>query len=116
VDVLGQIIAEIDGTETPASQEHPTVAPRSAPDYSALTLDQLAGPVGSDAQRHGWPQLGGRSVNDAVAYIKEHTGEPPPFQGRGHLGAVVGVVPPDALPSLPSPEPGQSREQDSRRT
>lgn len=41
-----------------------------------LILDQLAGPVGQDGQRHGWPQLGGHSLVDALAIVGEKLGIP----------------------------------------
>jgi hypothetical protein len=111
VDALGQIVAHVDGSEEPTSETRSGAAPRAAQDYSALTLDQLAGPVGSDAQRHGWPQLGGRSVTDAVAHIKEtlKAGEPP-FPRR--------IREPEGNHRLcsPSPEPGQRQAQGSPAT
>lgn len=37
-------------------------------------LDQLEGPIGSDGERHGWPQINNRSVVDALAEIGEKLG------------------------------------------
>jgi hypothetical protein len=34
-----------------------------------LVMDQLMGPIGPDGARHGWPQLGDRSLVDALAVI-----------------------------------------------
>jgi hypothetical protein len=79
------------------------------------TWEQLTGPGG-----HGWPQLGGRSVTDAIAHIKETLsgGEPPlahqtEATGEGVLGASVQPAP---QPSSPSPAPGQPQAPGSRRT
>jgi hypothetical protein len=96
-------------------------------DYPELTYEQLAGPHADDGS-FGWPQLGGRTVTDAVAHIKnvltEQGGEPPlgrqvtagaigHLAAEGHLGAAVQAV---VLPSSLSAEPGQRQEQDSRPT
>ena len=105
-------------SEPPAIKAHPTAAPRAPLDYAALVLDQLAGPVTADGQRHGWPQLGDRSLTDAVAYINDSlASEPPPLPhlavemgGEGSLGASVQVV---DSPSSRLRERGQRQEQDS---
>lgn len=39
------------------------------PSKEDLILDQLLGPVREDGKRHGWPQLGDRSLVDAVAVV-----------------------------------------------
>jgi hypothetical protein len=60
------------------------------PDYERLEYEQMAGPVTEDGYGHGWAQLGGMSVTDALASIKNilETGpqlppptEPPPEGG-----------------------------------
>ena len=49
----------------------PTAAAQSADkDYARLEYEQLAGPVAQDGYGHGWPQLGGMSVTDALAHVK----------------------------------------------
>jgi hypothetical protein len=72
------------------------IAPPAPPDYERLEYEQLAGPVTEDGYGHGWPQLGGMSVTDALASIKNilETGgvpippgpepEPPPVTGGKH--------------------------------
>jgi hypothetical protein len=112
VDVLGRIIADLDGKRYPAIKAHPSRAPRSGHDYSALTLDQLAGPVGSDAQRHGWPQLGNRSVNDAAVYISDRLGSPsgpPPFQVSRRMGE-AGQRASQQFSRSPAPGPHPARD------
>jgi hypothetical protein len=114
VDLLAQVLTLVD-PDAPGDSDAVAQA-YDAPHYDKLNFDQLAGPEGT-----GWPQLGGRSVNDAIVHIKETltAGEPPlghpvsatvRLQGVGSLGAGVQVV---AQPSSPSPEPGQRQEQDS---
>lgn len=45
-------------------------------DLDQLILDQLGGPNTTAANFPGWPQLGGRTVVDALAAIGEHLGIP----------------------------------------
>ena len=79
VDAVGKILAMVENREAPAIEEQPSVGPQTALDYPALTLDQLAGPKGQDGVRHGWEQLGNRTLTDAIAHIKAtlEGGEPP---------------------------------------
>jgi predicted chitinase len=81
VDALARNLAELEGRQAPVLDAYQAVSTRSTLDYGALALDQLAGPVTADGERHGWSQLGGRSVTDAEAYIStllsEGEGEPP---------------------------------------
>jgi hypothetical protein len=56
-----------------------TIPPPTADlDYEQLEYEQLAGPVGGDGYGHGWPQLGGLSVTDALASIKRTLEGTPP--------------------------------------
>jgi hypothetical protein len=52
------------------------------PDYAQLSFEQLAGPD-ADTGSYGWPQLGGRTVVDALAVIGNELGlegfGPPPL-------------------------------------
>lgn len=50
--------------------------PVTQPDYSILAYEQLAGPRQADGYGHGWPQLGNRSVVDALAAIGSFLGIP----------------------------------------
>jgi predicted chitinase len=92
VDALSDILHLL---EKGRSGDHPRSAVATAADpplYDQLTYEQLAGPVKEDELGHGWPQLGGRTITDAIAHIKATlAGEPPPFRltGEGSLGAVV---------------------------
>lgn len=52
----------------------PVVTPPSTPDYLKLAYEQLAGPVQPDLYGHGWPQLGGLTVVDAIAAIMKKLG------------------------------------------
>jgi hypothetical protein len=45
------------------------------PDYAQLSFEQLAGPD-ADTGAYGWPQLGGRTVVDALGAIGEQLGVP----------------------------------------
>jgi len=80
VDALSDILHLL---ESGTLAEQVYTSPASVPDYTKLTYEQLAGAVGEDGYGHGWPQLGGRTVTDAVAHIKnvlsEQPGERPPF-------------------------------------
>jgi hypothetical protein len=80
VDALSDILHLL---EHGKSGGHPRSAVATAadpPDYMQLGYEQLAGPVKDDGYGHGWPQLGGRTITDAVAHIKNTlAGEPPPF-------------------------------------
>jgi hypothetical protein len=116
VDALSRTMTDLEGTQAYALEAHPTIAPRSPQDYGALALDQLAGPVTADGQRHGWSQLGDRSVTDAEAYIRELLGEDegePPFQeSRQTVGEKVGDHLADQLSSRLQ-ERGRRQGQDS---
>jgi hypothetical protein len=83
VDALAAVIADLNPSGVlDAVESHWS----SVPDYAGMTLDQLAGPVTGDGERHGHPQLGGRSLNDGIAYVKtllsEDGGGEPPLQNR----------------------------------
>ena len=62
-------------TPTPPPKEEHTMpaTPPPPPPADVLALDQLAGPRDADGQQHfkGWPQLGDRTVVDALAAIGE---------------------------------------------
>jgi len=112
VDALSDILHLLEHGRT---SEQLYTSPASVPDYTQLTYEQLAGAVGEDGYGHGWPQLGGRSITDAVAHIKNvlaEAGSEPPFridrqvaavEGEGRLTADVQAV---VLPSSLSGEPG----------
>ena len=84
VDALSDILHLLEQGKT---SDHQRTAAKTTTadglDYVGLSYDQLAGTRTSDGYGHGWPQLGGRSVTDAVAHIKnvltEQPGERPPF-------------------------------------
>ena len=80
VDALSDILHLLEGGTL---TEQVYTSPASIPDYTTLTYEQLAGTLTDDGYGHGWPQLGGRSVTDAVAHIKNvlsgQPGERPPF-------------------------------------
>jgi predicted chitinase len=110
VDALSDILHLLESGRT-AEKTHAAGTNTDQPlDYPELTYEQLAGPS-ADEGSFGWPQLGGRTVTDAVAHIKnvltEQGSEPPfrtaPQEGEGHLTAGVQAVVP---PSSPSAEPG----------
>lgn len=114
VDALGDILHLLEHGRT-SDHPHEAAAATSELNYADLTNDQLVGPEGT-----GWAQLGGRTVTDAVAHIKNVISEglvTPPFQanlqGEGSLAAGVQVV---AQPSSPSPEPGPPPAPGRRRT
>jgi predicted chitinase len=97
VDALSDILHMLEKGKT---GDHPRSAVATAadpPNYVQLEYEQLAGPVKEDGFGHGWPQLGGRTITDAVAHIKDVLGAgvslPPfresPLRGEGSLGAVV---------------------------
>jgi putative chitinase len=94
VDALGRTLAMLEGEPFTDIQAQPTAAPRNPLDYSALSLDQLAGPVTADGERHGWPQLGNRSVTDTQAHINsllsEDSGEPPLQKAHQEQSSLVG--------------------------
>jgi len=87
VDALSDILHLL---ESGRLSEQVYTSPASVPDYTKLTYEQLAGAVGDDGYGHGWPQLGGRTVTDAVAHIKnvlsEQSGERPPFPAAARRG------------------------------
>lgn len=56
----------------------PTPAP---PDYLTLVYEQLAGPIQADGYGHGWPQLGNRTLVDAVAELLAPTPVTPTKKG-----------------------------------
>jgi hypothetical protein len=119
IDAVSKIVAMVDGEPEPGLASRPDVAPRAELDYAALVLDQLAGPVTADAQRHGWPQLGDRTLTDALAHVKtvlaaEDGGEPP----LGHQAAAAAAVAARAAdpPSSPSAARGRLRERGTRPT
>jgi hypothetical protein len=56
--------------EPPPKPEPPPIVPDpGTPNYQVLSYEQLAGPRGLDQYGHGWPQLGDRSIVDALAVI-----------------------------------------------
>jgi putative chitinase len=119
VDALGRTIAALGEVEAPTIEAHPGKAPRTPQDYGALSLDQLAGPVGADGQRHGWAQLGNRSVTDAQAHINDTLADlgdesgPPPFRvSRPTLQGEKAASRPGGPRSSPSPAPGPHRARD----
>jgi hypothetical protein len=79
VDALAEILSAVSAETQTQSTEPAHHA--AAPDYEGLTLDQLAGPVTGDGERHGWPQLGNRSFTDALAEVNRLLGDDdsPPF-------------------------------------
>jgi len=91
VDALSDILHLLEQGKT---GDHQRTAAKTAADdgldYVGLSYDQLAGARTSDGYGHGWPQLGGRTVTDAVAHIKnvlsEQPGEPPPFPAAVRRG------------------------------
>ena len=70
----------------------PVPDPGGPPDYGVLAYEQLAGPRGIDGYGHGWPQLGGRTLVDAVAAIL----------------TVLGIKAPTPTSSIPPPASGGS--------
>ena len=94
VDALAAIKKMVEGRPVVLTP-HPTSSQHSTPDYLKLDYEQLAGPVGNDGYGHGWPQLDGLSVTDAVGSIKKvleggdpvttpPPEQPPPVTGGRH--------------------------------
>ena len=82
----------------------PAAAPAPAgPDYQVLTYEQLAGPRQADGYGHGWTQLGGKTVVDALAQMQTQLNtiaqKPTPV-----APAVVPAVAPAVVPA-PAPVP-----------
>jgi hypothetical protein len=122
IDAVSDILHLLEGGKTSPHWRAEYAAGKTSPDYVKLEYEQEAGAVGEDGHGHGWPQLGGRSLTDAVAHIKNVlAGEPPPFQkarqtaatGEGNLGASIRVV---GQPSSPSAALGRHRERGTRPT
>ncbi|HEY1412183.1 MAG TPA: hypothetical protein VGF36_08580, partial [Rhodopila sp.] len=86
VDALGDILHLLEGGRI---SDHSHRAARTVNTYQTMTYEQLAGPI-TDGYGHGWPQLGGRSVTDAVAHVKnvllDIAGETPPVTPPGEGG------------------------------
>jgi hypothetical protein len=122
IDAVSDILHYLEGGKTSPHWRAEYAAGKTAPDYVKLEYEQEAGAVAEDGYGHGWPQLGGRSLTDAVAHIKNVlAGEPPPFQkarqtaatGEGSLGASIRVA---GQPSSPSGALGRLREPGTRPT
>ena len=93
VDALADILHTLEGGKSAGHPRSAVATAADPPDYVQLSYEQTAGPVQADGYGHGWPQLGGRSITDAVAHIKATLAAgPPPFQvsrhpaGRGPRG------------------------------
>jgi predicted chitinase len=124
VDAVSDILHLLEGGKTSPHWRAEYAAGRTTPDYVKLEYEQEAGLVGEDGFGHGWAQLGGRTLTDAVAHIKNvlAAGEPPPFQkarqtaetaGEGNLAA---TVQPAGPPSSPSGALGRLRERGTHPT
>jgi hypothetical protein len=86
VDALSDILHLLEKGKAGGHPRSAVATAADPPDYMQLGYEQLAGPVKDDGYGHGWPQLGGRTITDAVAHIKNTlAGEPPPFP-TGELG------------------------------
>jgi len=79
-------------TPVPPSPEPPPHPDPGRPDYQILTYEQLAGPRQMDGYGAGWPQLGNRSVVDALAVI-------------GKALNLPGFAPPEDTPPTEEPQP-----------
>jgi hypothetical protein len=93
VDALSDILHLLEQGKSSVHWRAEYAAPKTPLDYAKLDYEQNAGPVGEDGYGHGWPQLGGRSITDAVAHIKNTLagGEPPfpPNPGGGGSGRLA---------------------------
>lgn len=111
VDALSDILHLL---EKGKADKHPRSAVATAadpPNYVQLEYEQEAGPVKEDGYGHGWPQLGGRSITDAVAHIKNvlQSSEPPPFPVSRQMGA-AGQRAGQQFSRSPAPGPHRARD------
>jgi hypothetical protein len=82
VDALGAVKKLVEGRPVTSGTRSERAA-RELPDYLKLDYEQLAGPVTEDGYGHGWPQLDGLTVTDAVASIKKVLEGSPPIPPEG---------------------------------
>jgi hypothetical protein len=90
VDALGIVKQMVEGATAADAASyvdaHRLLLPKTTggtPDYTTLSYEQLAGPRQADGYGYGWPQLGGLTVSDAMASIKD---------------TLSGVTPPTPVP------------------
>jgi hypothetical protein len=79
VDAVSDILHTLEGGKAGAHPRSSVATAADPPNYVQLGYEQTAGPVKEDGYGHGWPQLGGRSLTDAVAHIKNVLQGSPPF-------------------------------------
>jgi hypothetical protein len=119
VDAVSDILHLLEGGKKSLHWRAEYAMQFSTKDYAKLEYEQEAGIVGEDGYGHGWPQLGGRTLTDAIAHIKNvlSSSEPPPFQ-KSHpkVGVVKKFLQKVGQLFSRLRELGQRREQDSRVT
>jgi predicted chitinase len=82
VDALSEVLHLLEQGKARPHARKTAGKPKTAPDYALLNYEQSAGPITADGLGRGWAQLGGRSITDAVAHIKNTLsgGAPPPVE------------------------------------